>query len=155
MAGSFRPQRGKAWHQQRKVVPAEERTGADGIKHRTRSELKRWNELNMLVAAGTVRNLRREVKYELATPDGEIVVTSRKGNVRSYTADFVYEKWETAPRPDPTIEQREMFASDDAPQGRWVEIVEDVKGFLDPAQELRINVFEALTGKRVYLSKAK
>ena len=56
----------------------------DGVLHDSRKEAQRWVELQMLEKANLIRNLRRQVKYELIPKqEGERSVT--------YIADFVYD----------------------------------------------------------------
>jgi hypothetical protein len=56
---------------------------ADGIKHDSRKEARRWVELTLLQRAGEISDLKRQVKYELIPKqEGERAVT--------YIADFVY-----------------------------------------------------------------
>lgn len=80
----------------------------DGISFDSRKEANRWYELKMLERAGDIKNLRRQVKYEL-TP----VFRDYNGKVferaSSYTADFVYEQV--------------------LPMGLTKTVVEDVKGY--------------------------
>lgn len=58
-------------------------TTADGIKHDSRKEARRWVELTLLQRAGEISDLKRQVKYELIPKqEGERAVT--------YIADFVY-----------------------------------------------------------------
>lgn len=56
---------------------------SDGILHDSKKEASRWCELNLLLRAGEISDLRRQVKYELIPKqDGERPVY--------YIADFVY-----------------------------------------------------------------
>ena len=56
---------------------------ADGIKHDSRKEARRWVELTLLQRAGEISDLKRQVKYEfIPKQEGERAVT--------YIADFVY-----------------------------------------------------------------
>ena len=56
---------------------------ADGIKHDSRKEARRWVELTLLQRAGEISDLKRQVKYELIPKqEGERAV--------NYIADFVY-----------------------------------------------------------------
>lgn len=55
----------------------------DGIRHDSIKEANRWCELNLLLRAGLIHDLRRQVKYELLPKqEGERAVY--------YVADFVY-----------------------------------------------------------------
>lgn len=69
----------------------------DRRKFDSTGERDRWEELGLLLASGTVRNLRRQVRYELEV-NGIYVC--------AYVADFVYEEQQG---------------------GAWVEVVEDWK----------------------------
>lgn len=148
--GKFHGKKGGSWQEQRTIVPKENRTSTDGIVHRTRAECRRWNELRLLEQHGHIRNLRREVKYKLQriSDDGfGISIKSRKGNVRTYTADFVYEVKYSS-------HLVEEYGKNTSPDDlMWWQIIEDVKGFLEPAQELRLDVFEALYCRKVYINK--
>lgn len=56
----------------------------DGVLHDSRKEAQRWAELQMLEKANLIKNLQRQVKYELIPKqEGERSVT--------YIADFVYD----------------------------------------------------------------
>lgn len=70
-------------------------------------EAKRWQELSLLMRAGSVRNLTRQVRYALSVqrPDGLAEV------IGYYVADYVYE-------------ERHAIAD-----RVWVSVVEDCKGF--------------------------
>ena len=55
----------------------------DGIAHDSKKEARRWAQLNLLLKAGEIKDLRRQVKYELIPKqDGE--------RACQYIADFVY-----------------------------------------------------------------
>ena len=56
----------------------------DGIRHDSRKEANRWEELKLLQRAGKIKNLQRQVKFEL---------TPKLADFRAsyYIADFVYE----------------------------------------------------------------
>jgi hypothetical protein len=53
----------------------------DGVFFASKKELKRWNELKAAEEAGTIRDLRRQVKFPF-TIDSKLMF--------SYYADFVY-----------------------------------------------------------------
>jgi hypothetical protein len=56
---------------------------SDGIKHDSKKEADRWCELLLLQRAGVIKDLKRQVKFELLPKqDGERAVY--------YIADFVY-----------------------------------------------------------------
>jgi hypothetical protein len=100
--------------------------GIKGAFFQSGSEAKRWVALNMLLRAGHVRNLRRQVKFPLhvVRPDG------LKETIGSWTADHVYEErqavgpdefkpWKGEADAAPQPPSREVW--------RWIEVVEDVK----------------------------
>ena len=63
-------------------------TTSDGIVHDSRKEAQRWCELKLLERAGKIKDLQRQVKYELIPKqDGE--------RACYYVADFVYRDAET------------------------------------------------------------
>lgn len=59
----------------------------NGITFDSKREAERWQELQLLLRAGAITDLRRQVKYELSA-------TKKIGGVTvrgcSYIADFVY-----------------------------------------------------------------
>ena len=56
---------------------------SDGVLHDSIKEANRWCELNLLLKAGYIADLQRQVKYQLLPKqDGERAVY--------YVADFVY-----------------------------------------------------------------
>ena len=61
----------------------------DGMKFDSQKEARRWQELRYLTRAGIVRNVRRQVTYELipSQRDEKGKVIERAVN---YVADFVY-----------------------------------------------------------------
>lgn len=89
---------------------------ADGNRWHSKREYDRWMELQLLARAGKIRNLDRQVRFELIPaqyetgPDGKRRCVER---ACTYTADFTYEM------------------PDDA--GNWTKIVEDVKGCCVPS----------------------
>lgn len=61
----------------------------DDIKFDSKKEARRYNELKLLEKAGIIKNLQRQVKYELQPSFKYNNKTIRAIN---YIADFVYEK---------------------------------------------------------------
>ena len=59
----------------------------NGITFDSKREAERWQELNILLRAGVITDLRRQVRYELSTTKKINGVTVRGC---SYVADFVY-----------------------------------------------------------------
>ena len=72
---------------------------ADGEVFDSKKEYRRWNELIMLLKAGEITSLRRQVKYVLIPAQREPDLTGPRGGIRrgklierevAYIADFVY-----------------------------------------------------------------
>lgn len=82
----------------------------------SKKEAGRFDELMMLVRCGRVRNLRRQVKYELRV-NGILIAT--------YKADFVYEEFM---------------------HGTWSEVVEDVKGYPNDRFPMKRKLMKACHG---------
>lgn len=86
----------------------------DGIKFDSIREAKRWRELKWLEKSGEIRNLDRQVPYELIPA----IRSEQTGKVIqrgvSYIADFVYQT---------------------VPEGKW--IVEDTKGYRTEAYKIK------------------
>lgn len=85
-----------------------------GRKYHSRKEARRAAQLDLLEAAGRVRNIRRQVKYQLKI--GEQVICS-------YIADFCYESYD---------------------HGSWTPVVEDVKGVRTREYLLKKRLVKAL-----------
>lgn len=71
----------------------------DGEVFDSRKEYRRWKELILLVKAGEISQLKRQVKYTLIPSQREPDITGPRGGIRpgklierevSYIADFVY-----------------------------------------------------------------
>lgn len=88
------------------------KTVVDGVSFDSRAEARRWHELQLLMRAGEIRALRRQVSFELV-PSVRLLGSVRATPAVRYVADFVYT---------------------DA-NGRTV--VEDVKGVLTPVYRLK------------------
>ena len=91
----------------------------DGIRHDSRKEANRWEELKLLQRAGKIKNLQRQVKFEL---------TPKLADFRAsyYIADFVYE---------------------DLASGKTV--VEDCKGMRTPAYIIKRKLMLYVHGIRI------
>ena len=72
---------------------------ADGMTFDSKKEYKRWCELNMLLKAGEITELERQVKIPLIPTQREPDIIGKRGGVKkgkvieheiSYIADFVY-----------------------------------------------------------------
>lgn len=93
-----------------------EATVLDGIRFDSKAEAEDWGRLRLAERAGRVRNLRRQVPYDL------LVSETRIGRI---VLDFVFE------------EERD---------GRWVTIYADRKGFRTPMFKWKRKHFEAQYG---------
>lgn len=91
----------------------------------SRRELRRWEELNILLRAKKIANLERQVKFELMpvqySEDGKVIEREC-----SYIADFVY---------------------DDLERGEHV--VEDAKGFRTPEYIIKRKLMLWLKGIKI------
>lgn len=119
----------KAWHQHAKRAPKEART-LDGATFDSKSEMRRYAELQLEEKAGLIRNLKRQVRYELHVNGEPIRIRSKgfpNGRACHYTADFVY------------------FRDNEI-------VVEEHKGHDDPAARLRRAVVEAIYKFRITIT---
>ncbi len=130
-----------SWHQYSKVAPKPARTGHDGFVYDSKTEMDRYYYLKLLERAGELRDIRRQVKFELYAVGtggiGEalngdkktpIMVGKKRDKTAVYTADFVYTDVKTGD-----------------------EIIEDCKGYRDEGSKFRIRVFESLYACRVQI----
>ena len=104
------------------------KTVVDGIIFASRREAMRYQELRLLERGGKVRNLRRQVKYNLipAQLDSRGQVAEKPV---TYIADFVYE-----------------LLSDG---GFWVPVVEDAKGVRTPVYIIKRKLMLERYGIRI------
>ena len=123
--------KGKSWSQQRTIKPKELRTSPDGIVHDSASEMRRWLQLRLLESQGVVKNLQRQIKFEMIV-NGRPVLTP-SGRVKTYKLDFMYERQNEA--------------------GEWVLIYNEHKGYMLPLDAFKIAVFEAMLGVQVLVTK--
>lgn len=63
-------------------------TTIDGIRFDSRAEANRWLALRMLERAGEIRDLRRQVRFELIP--AQVTPSGLKVRPMFYVADFVY-----------------------------------------------------------------
>lgn len=96
---------------------------SDGIRHPSKRQAKRWEELKLLEKTGHIVNLRREVAYKLCV-GGYLIAT--------YRADHVY-AWKNG----------QIGASG--------EVVEDSKGVRTPVFNLKAKLMKAIYGIEVKL----
>jgi hypothetical protein len=83
----------RSWHQQVKRSPASERTSEEGTVFDSKAELKRWNQLKLLLRSNKIRSLRRQHKFPLAFEGRAVKIRSKgfpNGRPCVYTADFSY-----------------------------------------------------------------
>lgn len=66
----------------------------NGMTFDSGRELKRWQELELLLAAGKIAELQRQVPFVLAGP---VVLGGRKKPAIKYVADFAYWDLQGAP----------------------------------------------------------
>jgi hypothetical protein len=65
------------------------KTVVDGVAFDSRAEARRWHELQLLMRAGEIRALRRQVSFELV-PGVRLLGSPRATPAVRYVADFVY-----------------------------------------------------------------
>lgn len=68
---------------------ANRRVEIDGQAFDSKAEARYWGHLQIRLKAGEIRNLRRQVVYELAPA---VVIAGRKRPPLRYVADFVWEE---------------------------------------------------------------
>lgn len=91
-------------------------TVVDGIRFPSKHEAKCWTELRLREQAGEIRNLKRQVQFELKV--GEV-------SIGKYIADFTFEEpW-------------------GIPTSMWSFVVADAKGFKTPLYRWKKKHFEA------------
>ena len=112
------------YYPRRKNKYGAKKTTVDGITFDSKWEAQRWGELKAMERGGLVRDLERQVKYE-------IVVNGEK--ICRYIADFRYK-----------------MVDDD---GTAKEIVEDAKGFETADFKLKKKLMKAVYQIDLYLSK--
>lgn len=91
------------------------KTVVDGITFDSKKEARRWQELKLLERAGSINDLKRQVRYELIPA---FDVGDKHYRPTSYVADFVYT---------------------DTKSG--TEVVEDVKGVRTDVYRLKAKMF--------------
>lgn len=88
------------------------KTTVDGIEFDSKKEAKRWGELQVLLKAGRITEIERQVMFELA-PSVKFSTSPRATPTLRYVADFVYfEHYGNA-----------------GETKLWRSVVEDAKGF--------------------------
>jgi hypothetical protein len=91
-------------------------------------EARRWQQLQLELRAGEVRELLRQVPFAITatTPRGDTVTVAK------YIADFTYERKQ--------------------PDGSWRSIVEDAKGVRTDVFNLKKKLVEAIHGIEILLT---
>ena len=89
-----------------------------GIQFDSQMEAKRYFELTYLLRAGEIRNLKRQVKYELIPKQGKLRAVT-------YVADFVYEE---------------------KANGTWRKVVEDTKGMRTEVYKIKKKLMKYIHG---------
>lgn len=109
----------------------------DGRRFDSKREAKRAEKLMERVAAGEVRNLRFQVKFDLVTrgPGGTVTPIRYRtkrglGRIASHTVDFSYQE---------------------LVDGKWMQRLEDSKGMDPQASRLRRAVVETMLGIEIQL----
>jgi hypothetical protein len=114
-----------------------QRTRVDGQWFHSKGEARRWQELQLLLKAGTIRNLQWQVTYPLfVKADGEQEGLRLRSPyhipITAYVADFVYE-------------EITVFFEDDGSYA-WCTVVEECKGYRTDVYKLKKKWVEALYG---------
>ncbi len=126
------------WSKVAPPVPVERRTDHLGRVFDSKGEMVFFAELELKQRYGYIRNLRRQVSFDLIlTPQNgikrPILIRSAgfpKGRIARYTADAVYEERVT----------------EGLERGQWRTVYAEFKGMIEPVAQLRIAVFEAIYG---------
>lgn len=100
------------------------KTTVDGITFDSKWEAERWGQLKAMERGGYIRDLERQIKYEIMVNDEKIC---------RYIADFRYK-------------QIDDF-------GFEKEIVEDAKGFETPDFKIKKKLMKAVFGIELFLSR--
>lgn len=100
----------------------------DGITFPSTAEAKRYGELKLLEAAGSITNLVLQPQFGLISRNED---GSFNSEVAIYIADFAYTEWLVSM----------LTAIGGKRQG--IEVVEDVKGVLTKVYRLKIKLFRA------------
>lgn len=98
----------------------------DGMTFDSQKEYRRWNELVLLQRAGRIRDLQRQVKFEL-------LPTQRAESTEVYKAG----PQKGLPKPGPVLEKAVVYVADFAYYQDGKYIVEDAKGVRTEAYKLK------------------
>ena len=113
LAGGHRVVSRSHW---RKTKYNNKKTIVDGIKFDSAREAKRWGELKILLKAERIRDLKRQITFNIRA-DGQ--------HICRYRADFVYSEYAA---------------------GKWTEVVEDSKGCRTDVYKLKRKLLRVLHG---------
>lgn len=89
----------------------------DGVKHASAKEARRWDDLQLLQRAGRIRELKRQVVFQIKAPSGFLIC--------KYIADFTFDEYD---------------------KGEWKPVVEDVKGMPTAVYKLKKKLMKGLLG---------
>lgn len=106
-------------------------TTADGVWHPSSGQGRRWAVLQQAQYAGLIKNLQREVKFDL-------VVNGVK--VCSYVADH-------------TFTLAGVLAQEAVAAGKRLDVVEDFKGTVTDVARIKMKLFAAVMGYEVTVVK--
>ena len=103
------------------------KTTVDGIQFDSKKEAKRWGELQLLLKAGRITEIERQVIFELA-PSVKFSTSPRATPALRYVADFVY---------------FEHYGNTGEVK-LWRAVVEDAKGFKTPDYKIKRHLMLAV-----------
>jgi len=132
------------WRTNYKKAPAEECTSDDGIRHDSVAEMKRWNYLRTLQAAGYISNLERQIPMNLILPNGVEVLSLKRRKKSKITGKITH--------PGGTLIKYKL-------DFRYVNkfgmvVHEEYKGHLTPQAELKLAVVQAIYGIQIHIAKS-
>jgi hypothetical protein len=112
---------------------------ADGITHSSKMEARRWLELQLLERAGEIRNLRRQVPFEVAPA---VLIQSPLGSPGKQRQ-----------RTSPALRYLADFVYFDVRAGK--EIVEDCKGAITDVYRIKRHLMKAFLGIDIFESQPR
>lgn len=127
--------------------PAKHKFGAQavisaGVRHDSKAEARRWDDLLLAQHAGVIRGLDRQVRIRLLDGKGQPYLIRSEGFPRgrraTWVADFRYQER------DPTT-------------NAWIEswVLEDVKGFDTPTSRLKRAIVERMLGVEIRIVRER
>lgn len=114
-------------------------TTPDGVTHDSKGESRRWAVLQQAQMAGLIKNLQRQVRFDLEV-NGVKVCT--------YVADFTYTLAGQLAN-----EKRHAWLHDGNEGPLRLDVVEDFKGTVTDVAKLKMRLFEAVMGYSVCIVK--